>query len=99
MLVYNDLEPSEKIRIYNTSYSHRVLEEEKNKLLVDYRTGDVFIPKLENTEALYGVASDFLDCIENSTEPVASKDLGLLVVQILEAAQKSIKNNGVVTYI
>jgi predicted dehydrogenase len=99
MLVYNDLEPSEKIRIYNTSYSHRVLEEEKNRLLVDYRTGDVFIPKLENTEALYGVASDFIDCIEKGTEPVASKDLGLLVVQILEAAQKSIKNSGAIIYI
>jgi predicted dehydrogenase len=99
MLVYNDLEPSEKIRVYNTSYTHQVLEEEKNRLLVDYRTGDVFIPKIDNTEALYGVASDFLQAIENGTEPIASKELGLLVVQVLEAAQKSIKNNGSIVYI
>jgi predicted dehydrogenase len=99
MLVYNDLEPSEKIRLYHTSYTHQVLEEEKNKLLVDYRTGDVFIPKLDNTEALFGVASDFLQAIEDGTEPIASKELGLLVVQVLEAAQKSIKNNGSIVYI
>jgi hypothetical protein len=75
------------------------LEEEKNRLLVDYRTGDVFIPKLDNTEALYVVACDFLQAIEKGTEPIASKELGLLVVQVLEAAQKSIKNNGSIVYI
>ena len=94
MLVYNDLEPSEKVRIYNTSFTHRVLEEERNQLMVDYRTGDVFIPKLDSTEALFGVANDFIHSIKQNSTPRASKELGLLVVRILEAAQKSIKNNG-----
>jgi len=46
MMVFNDLEPSEKIKIYDTGYNYKT-DEEKNKLLVDYRTGDIFIPKIE----------------------------------------------------
>lgn len=93
MLVYNDLEPSEKIRIYDTGYSHSS-DEEKNKVLVDYRTGDVFIPKLSNQEALFGVALDFIECIIHSKEPLANAELGLEVVKVLEASQLSIKNKG-----
>ena len=93
MLVYNDLEPSEKIRIYDTGYNHSS-DEEKNKIMVDYRTGDVFIPKLSTQEALFGVAFDFIDCIINTKEPLANAELGLEVVKVLEASQKSIKNNG-----
>ena len=93
MLVYNDLEPSEKIRIYDTGYNH-ISDEEKNRIMVDYRTGDVFIPKLSTQEALYGVALDFIESILNSKEPLANAELGLEVVKVLEASQKSIKNKG-----
>jgi len=93
MLVYNDLEPSEKIRIYDTGYNH-ISDEEKNKIMVDYRTGDVFIPKLSTQEALYGVALDFIESILHLNEPLANAELGLEVVKILEASQKSIKNKG-----
>ncbi len=47
MIVYNDLEPSEKVRVYNTGYDHKT-DEDKVKIFVDYRTGDIFIPKLSN---------------------------------------------------
>ena len=93
MLVYNDLEPSEKIRIYDTGYNHSS-DEEKNRVLVDYRTGDVFIPKISSQEALFGVALDFIDCIIHSKEPLANAELGLEVVKVLEASQQSIKNKG-----
>jgi len=93
MLVYNDLEPSEKIRIYDTGYNH-TSDEEKNRIMVDYRTGDVFIPKLSTQEALFGVAFDFIDSIIHSKEPLANAELGLEVVKVLEASQKSIKNRG-----
>ncbi len=93
MLVYNDLEPSEKIRIYDTGYNH-TSDEEKNRIMVDYRTGDVFIPKLSTQEALYGVALDFIESILHSKEPLANAELGLEVVKVLEASQKSIKNKG-----
>jgi predicted dehydrogenase len=93
MLVYNDLEPSEKIRVYDTGYIH-TSDEEKNKIMVDYRTGDVFIPKLSSKEALFNVALDFLNSILESREPLANAELGLDVVKVLEASQKSIKNQG-----
>lgn len=93
MIVYNDLEPSEKIRVYDTGYQHKT-DEEKNKIMVDYRTGDVFIPKLAGQEALLGMAKDFVDCIINKKSPLSNAELGLEVVRILEAAQKSIKNKG-----
>lgn len=93
MIVYNDLEPSEKVRVYDTGYSHKS-DEDKNKIMVDYRTGDVFIPKLSSMEALAGVAKDFIQSVITKGEPLANATLGMKVVQILEASQESIKNNG-----
>lgn len=93
MLVYNDLEPSEKIRVYDTGYKH-TSDDEKKQVLVDYRTGDVYIPKLSTQEALFGVALDFIESIMDSKEPLANAELGLEVVKVLEASQESIKNKG-----
>lgn len=93
MIVYNDLEPSEKIRLYDTSYNHK-LEEYENKIMVDYRTGDVYIPKIGTQEALSGVANDFVQSIIHKKEPRANAHLGKQVVRILEASQVSIKNQG-----
>jgi predicted dehydrogenase len=93
MVVFNDLEPSEKVRVYDTGYNFKT-DEEKKRLLVDYRTGDVFIPKLEMKEALLGMANDFISCIENKSTPISNANLGLEVIRILEAAQQSIKQNG-----
>jgi len=94
MIVYNDLEPSEKIRVYDTGYDHKKVEEYENKIMVDYRTGDVYLPKLGTQEALLGVANDFVQSIINKKEPKANAHLGRQVVRILEASQVSIKNNG-----
>lgn len=98
MMLYNDLEPSEKIRVYNTSYNHKtdVLD---NRILVDYRVGDIFIPKISNHEALQEMAKDFVNSIKNKTIPISSALLGLKVVQILEAAEQSLKLNGKEIYI
>lgn len=93
MIVYNDLEPSEKVRIYDTGYNHK-LDDEKNRIMVDYRTGDVYIPKLASTEALFGVAKDFTESIIHKKEPMANSKLGMEVVRILEASQQSITNKG-----
>lgn len=93
MIIYNDLEPSDKIRLYDTSYSHKT-DEEKSRVLVDYRVGDIQIPKLSAKEALSGVASDFINSIINKTLPLSNGFLGQSVVKILEASQKSIKTNG-----
>lgn len=59
MIIYNDLEATEKIKILpDTGFNHRT-DEEKQAVLVDYRTGDIFIPKLSEQEALFGVAKSY----------------------------------------
>ncbi len=93
MILYNDLEPSEKVKVYDTGYDHKT-EEDKTRIMVDYRTGDVYIPKLSTREALAGVASDFVQSIVQNKQPLSNAILGRSVVQILEASQISIKNNG-----
>jgi predicted dehydrogenase len=93
MILYNDLEPSEKVRVYDTSYNHKT-EEDKTRIMVDYRTGDVFIPKLSSREALAGVAEDFIQSVVQNKSPLSNAILGRSVVRILEASQESIKNQG-----
>ncbi len=92
MIVYNDLEPSEKVRVYDTGYTHKT-DEDKKMIMVDYRTGDVYIPKLSSKEALAGMAVDFIQSIIQQKEPVANARLGKQVVSIMEASQESIKHN------
>lgn len=96
MVVYDDMEPTEKIKVYDTGYSYneRQTDEAKRQILVDYRVGDIFVPKLSMKEALAGVAEDFLRAIRTGSQPVSDAQLGLLVVKTLEAAQVSIKDKG-----
>ena len=93
MIVFNDLEPSEKIKVYDTGYNHKT-HLDKNTIMVDYRTGDVYMPKIQLSEALAGVANDFIQSIIQKKKPVANAELGMQVVKILEASQESIKNKG-----
>lgn len=93
MILYNDLEPTEKIKVYDTRYIHST-DEEKKKILVDYRIGDIHVPKINTNEALLGMAADFITCITECKESRSTARLGLDVVRILEASDKSIKNNG-----
>jgi predicted dehydrogenase len=93
MILYNDLEPSEKVRVYDTGYNHKT-EEDRTRIMVDYRTGDVYIPKLSSREALAGVADDFIQSVIHQRDPMSNALLGKSVVRILEASQESIKNNG-----
>ena len=93
MVVYNDMEPTEKIKIYDSGYSFKS-KNEINKILVDYRMGDINVPKINITEALSLMANDFINSIKNKTRPVSNSEMGLEVVKILDAAEQSIKNNG-----
>lgn len=93
MILYNDLEPSEKVRVYDTGYNHKT-DEEKTHIMVDYRTGDVYIPKLSSREALAGVADDFIQSVIQKKSPLSNALLGRSVVKILVASQESIKKNG-----
>ncbi|HAY32693.1 MAG TPA: Gfo/Idh/MocA family oxidoreductase [Ignavibacteria bacterium] len=93
MIVFNDLEPTEKVKVYDTGYEHKT-DEDKTRILVDYRAGDIYIPKIENKEALAMMAMDFKNAIEKGSSPLSDKYSGLEVLKILEASQKSIKNKG-----
>jgi predicted dehydrogenase len=93
MVVFDDVEPTEKVKIYDTGYNV-TNDDDKRNLLVDYRTGDIFVPKLAQKEALSGMAKDFIHSIQTGEKPLSDCIIGLEVVQILEAAQNSIRNNG-----
>jgi predicted dehydrogenase len=93
MILWDDMEPTEKIKIYDTSYSHST-DEDKRKILVDYRVGDIHVPKIPNKEALSELAKDFLSAISQGDEPISNYISGVNVIKVLEAAQISIKNGG-----
>jgi len=93
MLVWNDLEADEKIKIYdkgvNISNGQGVYD-----LLVSYRSGDVWAPKVEQTEALKVELNYFVDCVRNDRTPLNDGVAGLRVVKLLEAADQSLKDRG-----
>jgi predicted dehydrogenase len=93
MLVWNDLEADEKLKVYDKGVQvgngQNVYE-----LLVSYRSGDMWAPKLEQTEALALETKYFVDCISNNVTPFNDGHAGLRVVKILEAANKSLKGRG-----
>jgi len=95
MIVYDDNEPTEKVRVYDSGFEFKD-EEEHNRFRVDYRVGDIHIPKLEMTEALAGMATDFIKTIESDGKhvPVSDMHLGAMVVKTLEVAERSIKEKG-----
>jgi len=93
MIVFNDLEATEKIRIYDKGYTI-LPESDRHKILVDYRTGDITIPKIPQFEALSQLAIDFRDAVLQGTHPVSDYLSGLEVVEILEAADRSLQGRG-----
>jgi predicted dehydrogenase len=97
MIVYDDIEPTEKVRVYDKGVTRNENggdEEETYKTLVSYRTGDVWVPQLDPTEALHYVCAEFLNSIKDSRPSVSDGPAGLRVVRLLEAAQESINEGG-----
>jgi predicted dehydrogenase len=93
MLVYDDMEPSEKVRVYDRGIQVRS-QEGIYKALVDYRMGDVWSPKVDVREALSAECEHFVNCIRTGTNPNSDGESGLQVVKILEAATDSVINGG-----
>jgi predicted dehydrogenase len=94
MIVYNDLEPSEKVKVYDRGVNLNVSEEEVNKLRVSYRVGDMWAPHLSVKEALRTEVEAFATCIADDTTPTTSGINGLRVVEMLECAVHSLKQRG-----
>jgi predicted dehydrogenase len=94
MLVWNDLDADEKIKIYDKGVSMSTNPSNLHQLLVSYRSGDMWAPQVEQIEALRAETAYFLKCIEENTTPFNDGVAGLRVVRILEAADKSIRSRG-----
>jgi predicted dehydrogenase len=99
MIVYDDLEPSEKIKVYDKGISFTDDPEQIYQMRVGYRTGDMWAPALDATEALRVEGEHFVDCIENNRQPLTNGNLGLRVVELIEAATSSIRGRGETLYI
>jgi predicted dehydrogenase len=94
MLVWNDLEADEKIRIYDKGVSMSTNPANLHQLLVSYRSGDMWAPQVEQVEALRAETAYFVKCIEENTNPFNDGKAGLRVVRILEAANRSVRSRG-----
>ena len=94
MIVYDDVEPSEKVKVYDKSATTEEDPENRYKLLVKYRSGDMWAPQIDNTEALKVEVAHFIDCIRHKREPITDGWAGLRIVKILEAAERSVRERG-----
>jgi hypothetical protein len=93
MVVWNDLEADEKVKVYDkgveVAHGEGVYD-----MLVSYRTGDMWAPKIDQTEALKLEAKYFSECVRNNQTPFNDGIAGLRVVRLLEAAALSLKDRG-----
>jgi predicted dehydrogenase len=94
MIKYDDLEPSEKVRVYDKGVSFTDDPKQIQEMRVGYRTGDMLAPKLDSTEALRAASQHFVDCIERNLTPRTDAWLGVRVVELIEAATSSMRGKG-----
>ncbi len=94
MIVWDDLEPSEKIKVYDRGVTTTRTAEERYGLLISYRTGDMWSPRLSTNEPILTETAHFVACIADGTTPTTDGRLGLQVVEMLEAATRSMAMRG-----
>lgn len=94
MILYDDTHPDEKVKVYDKGVHIYETKEELYRLNVQYRVGDMYVPKLENQEALAVEAQHFADCILKGEKPQTGGESGLEVVKVLTAANESLRKNG-----
>ena len=94
MLTFDDLEASEKVKVYDRGISLNPSPDNVYQMLVGYRTGDMWAPQLEIAEALHVEAAHFVDCISTGAKPITDGEAGLRVVRLLESATESMTRRG-----
>lgn len=96
MIVYDDLDQAEKIKVYDKgiTLNNHQNPEKLYQMLVGYRTGDMLAPQIDGTEALRREIDHFLHCIRQHEEPITGGSAGLRVVEILQAASQSMAQRG-----
>jgi len=98
MLVWNDLEADEKVKVYDKGVN-MTSKEGVYEALVSYRTGDMWAPQLEQIEALHHELSYFVECITSDQDPFNDGHAGLRVVSMLEKASESLSKRGSLVYL
>ncbi len=98
MVVWNDVEADEKVKVYDKGVDITA-RQGVYELLISYRSGDMWAPKVEQTEALKAECQYFIDCVREGKEPFNDGYAGLKVVKMLEAADRSIKAKGRMVYV
>lgn len=94
MILFDDLEPSEKVRIYDHGITVNEGPKAVYEMRIGYRTGDVWAPRLDPGEALRAEVRHFAECIKKGSLPLTDGAAGARVVRILEAATESMRNGG-----
>ena len=94
MVVYDDLELSEKVKVYDKGVDVAADRKSIYEMLVGYRSGDMTAPQLDRTEALRTEVSHFIHCIETGDTPLSDGESGLRIVRVMEAATRSMQNQG-----
>jgi len=95
MIVYDDTDPAEKVRVYDKGVDVDATDREtRRQILVSYRTGDMYAPKFDRREALSLVAQEFAESIAEGRAPLTDAAAGSRVVALLDAAQRSLRANG-----
>lgn len=93
-LIFNELNTTEPLKVYNRGVDFAESDEVRRQLMVNYRSGDVWSPHIEAGEALQAAVTHFAECIRNGQEPISDGRLGLRVVKLLTAATRSIRAQG-----
>jgi len=99
MITYDDLETSEKVKVYDKGISFTDDPQQIQEMRVGYRTGDMWAPKVPVTEALRVESEHFVDCIVNGKVPETDGRLGLRIVELIEAATSSMRGKGETVYL
>jgi predicted dehydrogenase len=94
MIVYDDLETAEKVRVYDNAVTLHDDGGANTRSCASYRNGDMVAPNLDSSEALRLVTREFVDCVRNQHVPISDGHAGHRVVRLLEAAQRSMELNG-----
>src|SRR5215212_3132559 len=94
MIVYDDVEPTEKVKVYDKGITLNSSPEKAHQLRIGYRAGDMWAPHIATKEALQTEVEHFVDCLLNGKRPISSGISGLRVVEVLEAASQSIRAQG-----
>jgi len=94
-LIFNELNTTEPIKLYDHGIElGQTSEEERHKLLISYRSGDIWSPHIEPGEPLQAMVTHFAECIRDEKTPLSDGELGLRLVRMLEAATRSIRAQG-----